>query len=326
MNGVFRDKRILVTGGTGTIGRALVERILSNEHGAPRSVWVMSRGENKQGQMAREVPDPRLRFLSSDIRSYAAVCDALTDIDIVFHTAAMKDVPICERMPSEAVETNIGGAQNIVRAIRHHRLPVDCVIGCSTDKAADPVSVMGMTKFIQERIFINANGNGTRFALCRFGNIMGSRGSVLPIWRQQIAEGKTVTVTDPEMTRFFMTVRQAVEILIEAAAWAKPGDIFIPVLQGFRVGHLAQVLVTALGGQKGTTVTGARPGERMHEVLMTPEECGRSLKCDGRLYAVGQKSDCLQSGIYVKRLRSDDAERMVDADQLRSMLQNEGLL
>jgi UDP-glucose 4-epimerase len=211
------------------------------------------------------------------VRSFSSVADALQRADIVFNAAALKQVPTCEYFPSEAVATNIHGAENIVRAIRQHRLPVETVIGISTDKACKPVNVMGMTKALQERIFVQANLDHpeTRFAGVRYGNVLASRGSVIPLFHEQIRRGGPVTITLPEMTRFLMSLDQAVDTIFAALREARPGEIYIPRVPSARVIDIAAVLIGDRAIEQKTI--GVRPGEKMHEILVSEEESHRCL-------------------------------------------------
>lgn len=286
----LQDQRVLVTGGTGSLGQVLVRRLLSGELGQPRQVTVFSRDEAKQHKMrlAYEALDTAtdeiiynharrvLRFAIGDVRDFASVCGALQQADVVFNAAAMKQVPTCEYFPYEAVLTNVVGAEHIVRAIRLHRLPVATVVGISTDKAAKPVNVMGMTKALQERVFIQANLDcpATRFVCVRYGNVLASRGSVIPLFHDQIRRGGPVTITLPEMTRFLMSLDQAVDTIFAAFRGAAPGETYIPRVPAGRVVDVASVLIGDRPIQQ--VVTGIRPGEKLHEILVSEEEAYRT--------------------------------------------------
>lgn len=283
----LEGKSILVTGGTGSLGRALVRRILSGEQGQPKKVIVMSRDEAKQHAMRvaylnRQVTtdeviyrnfEETLEFRIGDVRSYADVCSALRGVDIVANAAALKQVPTCEYFPSQAVATNCIGPENIVRAIREHGFPVETVIGISTDKACKPVNVMGMTKAVQERIFIAANilTPETRFVCVRYGNVLSSRGSVIPLFLQQIRAGGPVTVTSTEMTRFLLSLDEAVDVVFEALDGGRRGETYIPILRAAKVIDIAHAMI----GERDVDVEviGVRPGEKLNEVLVSEEEC-----------------------------------------------------
>jgi len=291
----FDDQRIVVTGGTGSLGQQIVHRILSGERGTPKSLTVFSRDEAKQHYMRMSYLNAEvatdeiiynnfkkvLQFRIGNIRDYSSVVLALRQADIVIHAAALKQVPACEYFPREAVQTNIIGAENIVRAIAENDLPVKTVIGISTDKACKPVNVMGMTKSIMERIFIEANHHcpGTRFVGVRYGNVIASRGSVVPLFMSQIKKGGPVTITVEEMTRFFLSLDAAVDTIFAALQWALPGEIFIPRVPSAKIIDLAQVLI----GESDIPieVTGIRPGEKLHEIMVSEEECARTTECNG---------------------------------------------
>jgi UDP-glucose 4-epimerase len=284
-------KRILITGGTGSLGKVLTRRILSGQLGTPQSVVVFSRDEAKQHEMRMEYLNRRsvtedvmyhnfertLQFKIGDVRDFHSVAQALTNVDIVFNAAALKQVPACEYFPYEAVRTNIEGAENIVRAIKELRLNIETVVAISTDKACKPTNVMGMTKAIQERIFLTANIDcpKTRFVAVRYGNVLASRGSVVPLFLDQIEAGGPITLTDKKMTRFLLTLDQAVDTVFEAMQFAEAGETYIPKIKA----ALIVDVVNALVGKKKIEVkeTGVRPGEKLHEVLVSQEEALRTI-------------------------------------------------
>jgi UDP-glucose 4-epimerase len=296
---ILEGKRVLVTGGTGSLGQVLVRRLLSGELGVPHKVIVLSRDEAKQHSMRqaylqRSVTTDEaiyrnfsrvLEFRIGDVRDYRDVCRSVRDADVVINAAALKQVPTCEYFPEQAVLTNCTGASNIVAAIREHGYPVEAVVGVSTDKACKPVNVMGMTKAIQERVFISANlaGPDTRYMVVRYGNVLASRGSVIPLFHSQIATGDAVTITTPEMTRFLITLEEAVDMVFRAITCGRPGETLVPVTPSATVLNIA----TALIGDRNVPVriTGVRPGEKLHEVLVSEEECHRARR-DGRFYVI----------------------------------------
>jgi UDP-glucose 4-epimerase len=264
---------------------------LSGQLGTPQSVVVFSRDEAKQHEMRMEYLNRRsvtedvmyhnfertLQFKIGDVRDFHSVAQALTNVDIVFNAAALKQVPACEYFPYEAVRTNIEGAENIVRAIKELRLNIETVVAISTDKACKPTNVMGMTKAIQERIFLTANIDcpKTRFVAVRYGNVLASRGSVVPLFLDQIEAGGPITLTDKKMTRFLLTLDQAVDTVFEAMQFAEAGETYIPKIKA----ALIVDVVNALVGKKKIEVkeTGVRPGEKLHEVLVSQEESLRTI-------------------------------------------------
>ena len=296
---MLSGKRIVVTGATGSLGKVLVRRLLSGELGRPSKIIVFSRDEAKQHSMRlayqrRETAtdeviyhnfEELLQFQIGDVRDYHSVSAVLRNADVVFNAAALKQVPTCEYFPYEAVQTNIGGAENIVRVIRENQLPVETVVGVSTDKACKPVNVMGMTKAIQERIVIRANLDcpNTRFICVRYGNVLASRGSVIPLFHHQIRQGGPVTVTTTEMTRFLLSLEQAVDTIFAAVQYAQRGETYIPRVPSARVVDVAEVLIDDRPIK--TLISGIRPGEKVHEILVSEEEAYRTIE-RGNYYAI----------------------------------------
>ena len=282
----LEGKRILVTGGTGSMGQTFVRRVLSGELGTPRKVIVFSRDEAKQHDMRMSYQNNRaateeiiyrnfmnvLEFRIGDVRSYADVCSAVKDVDIVVNAAAMKQVPTCEYFPLQAVLTNCIGPSNIVRAIQENDLPVETFIAISTDKACKPINVMGMTKSLQERIVTAANilVPRTRFICVRYGNVLASRGSVIPLFHEQIRNGGPVTITIPDMTRFLLSLNQAVDTVFAALREARPGETFVPNAPSATVIHIVKALI----GDRDIPIQtiGIRPGEKIHEIMVSEEE------------------------------------------------------
>jgi UDP-glucose 4-epimerase len=287
----LKGKRVVVTGGTGSLGKVLVRRLLGGELGQPGAVVVFSRDEAKQHDMRLQYKNRRastdeivyhnsqelLEFVIGDVRDYHAVASVLRNADVVFNAAALKQVPTCEYFPFEAVQTNIGGPENIARAIRENHLPVDTVVGVSTDKAAKPVNVMGMTKAIQERVFITANLTcpRTRLICVRYGNVLASRGSVIPLFHEQIRCGGPVTITTENMTRFLLSLEQAVDTIFAALKGAKRGETYIPRVPSARMIDLARALIGARPVK--IEVVGIRPGEKIDEILVSEEERYRTV-------------------------------------------------
>jgi UDP-glucose 4-epimerase len=296
---MLENKRILITGGTGSLGQVLVRRLLTGELGQPRKIIVFSRDEAKQHAMRVEYMhrqsatdeiiyrnfEQLLEFRIGDVRDFHSLSGVLRDADIVFNAAALKQVPTCEYYPFEAVQTNIGGPENAVRAIREHHLPVQTVVGISTDKACKPVNVMGMTKALQERVFIRANMDcpDTRFICVRYGNVLASRGSVIPLFHEQVRNGGPVTITTPEMTRFLLSLNQAVDTIFTALREGRRGETYIPRVPSANMVDLARTLI----GKRPIEIvfTGIRPGEKVHEILVSEEERYRTVE-RGNYYVI----------------------------------------
>jgi len=288
----FEGKRILVTGGTGSLGQTLVKRILSGESGTPEQITVFSRDEAKQHYMRLEFlnrqvatddviyqnSQARLKFRIGDVRDYSALLAAMRDTDIVFNAAALKQVPSCEYFPFEAVLTNIHGAENIVKCIRENNLTIETVVGISTDKACKPINVMGMTKALQERILIEANRESrfTRYNCVRYGNVIASRGSIIPLFVEQIQNEQPITITLEEMTRFLLSLDRAVDTVFEAIRSGGRGETFVPKVSSAKISDVA----LALMGERRLPIvyTGIRPGEKIHEIMVSEEECFRTIE------------------------------------------------
>ncbi|MBM4148856.1 MAG: NAD-dependent epimerase/dehydratase family protein [Lentisphaerae bacterium] len=297
---MLTGKTVVITGGTGSLGKVLTRRLLSGEMGVPARIVVFSRDEAKQHAMRLDYQHRRaatdeviyrnfqqiLQFRIGDVRDYHSVCAVLRDADVVFNAAALKQVPACEYFPFEAVQTNIGGPENIVRAIRENALKVQTVVGISTDKACKPVNVMGMTKAIQERVFITANLScpDTRFICVRYGNVLASRGSVIPLFHEQIKVGGPVTITTEDMTRFLLSLNQAVDTVFAALRGARRGETYIPRVPSARITDVARALI---GDRKiEVKVTGIRPGEKVDEILVSEEEAHRTVEKGPGFYAI----------------------------------------
>jgi UDP-glucose 4-epimerase len=339
---MLTNKKVLVTGGTGSLGKVLVRRLLGGELGTPRKVIIFSRDEAKQHAMRVDYMNKRnvtdeviyrnfqniLEFRIGDVRDYQSIAATLRDADVVFNAAALKQVPTCEYFPYQAVLTNIQGPENIVRAIQEHNLPVETVVGISTDKACKPVNTMGMTKAIQERIFIQGNMrcSQTRFVCVRYGNVLASRGSVIPLFHDQIRCGGPVTITTEDMTRFLLSLEQAVDTIFAALVEAKRGETYIPRVPSARMVDIVKLLIG--DRQIPTVVTGIRPGEKIHEILISEEECHRSVERDN-YYAILPILPELQEGTAFTPALSQEfssANSVMDMNTLRTLLRENHLM
>lgn len=295
----FEAKRVLITGGTGSLGKTLTRHLLAGDYGTPSKIIIFSRDEAKQHFMrvaysTRKSPTDEiiydnfrrlLEFRIGDVRDPASVCRVVRGADIVINAAALKQVPSCEYFVEEACQTNVMGAANIVRAIEENDLPIETVVGVTTDKACLPVNAMGMTKALQERIFISGNITcpKTRFICARYGNVLASRGSVIPLFHEQIAVGGPVTITTKDMTRFLLPLSYAVTTIAAAVERANPGETYIPKIPAALIADIAKALI----GDRDieTEVIGIRPGEKIHELMISPEEGGRAYD-RGEFYAI----------------------------------------
>lgn len=300
MKNEFKDKRILVTGGTGSIGSAIVKLLLPYK---PKQIRVYSRDESKQFELEQELAgSSNVRFLVGDIRDKERLNMAMENVNIVFHAAALKHVTACENNPFEAVKTNVQGTQNVIDCAFANN--VEKVIGISTDKATDPTNVMGCTKLLAEKIMLATyfykGMHKTKFCFVRFGNVLGSRGSVVPLLLKQIKHGGPLTVTDPNMTRFFMTIGDAVNLVFKATSLMRDREIFILKMPAMKIGDLAKA-VMELEKEKNknaagmaTEIIGKRNGERMHENLLTLEEAENAFETKGMFIVVPQQVLALQ--------------------------------
>jgi UDP-N-acetylglucosamine 4,6-dehydratase/5-epimerase len=267
---MLENKTLLITGGTGSFGNAVLNRFLYTDHF--KEIRIFSRDEKKQDDMRTRLNDPKLRFYIGDVRDYSSIEKAMRGVDYVFHAAALKQVPSCEFFPLEAAKTNVFGTQNVIDAAGVNK--VKKVICLSTDKAAYPINAMGISKALMEKVAIAASRNLTDTTVCltRYGNVMGSRGSVIPLFIDQLKQGNDLTITDPNMTRFLMSLDEAVELVLFAFENGNPGDLFVNKAPASNIGDLAQSLKEMLGLNNNIKIIGTRHGEKLYETLCTREE------------------------------------------------------
>jgi FlaA1/EpsC-like NDP-sugar epimerase len=335
---ILEGKRVLVTGGTGSLGRVLIRRLLRGEVGTPEQIVVFSRDEAKQHYMRLEYQnrkvatddfvyrnfDALVTFRLGDVRDVVSVASAVEGVDVVFHTAALKQVPTCEYFPDQAARTNIEGAINLIGALRQRRTPAEAAVCVSTDKACQPVNVMGMTKAIQERVFIRANLDcpATRFIGVRYGNVLASRGSIIPLFHEQIRQGGPVTVTTEEMTRFMLSLNRAVDAIFEVLRNGAAGEIFVPRVRSMRILDLARELI----GDRDVELrlSGVRPGEKVHELLISEEEAHRTRAAGEGHYAISPLLPELLRGRepVVRCLEGpySSADHLMSQEEIREML------
>lgn len=334
----LEGKRILVTGGTGSLGKTLVRRLLTGEMGKPAKITVFSRDEAKQHYMRLEYmhreaatddviyqnSQDLLNFRIGDVRDYSSLLAAMREADVVFHAAALKQVPSCEYFPFEAVMTNIFGAENVVKCVRENNLPVEKVVGISTDKACKPINVMGMTKALQERILIEANRDcpNTIFTCVRYGNVIASRGSIIPLFVEQIQKNQPLTVTLPEMTRFLLSLDRAVDTVFAAIRDGFRGETFVPKVLAARITDVAKALM----GDKDLPIrfTGIRPGEKIHEIMVSEEECFRTVE-RGEYYVILPVLPELRREIEVSNALENEyssKDNNISVENLRELLGN----
>lgn len=267
---MFKNKTLLITGGTGSFGNAVLNRFLHTEHF--NEIRIFSRDEKKQDDMRNLYNNDKLKFYIGDVREYTSVERAMRGVDYVFHAAALKQVPSCEFFPLEATKTNVFGTQNVIDAAAANK--VKKVICLSTDKAAYPINAMGISKALMEKVAISAsrNNNETTVCLTRYGNVMASRGSVIPLFLKQIKDGNALTITDPKMTRFLMSLDEAVELVLFAFENGNPGDLFVNKAPASTIGDLALAIKELCNAENEIRIIGTRHGEKLYETLCTREE------------------------------------------------------
>ncbi len=267
---MFKQKILLITGGTGSFGNAVLDRFLKTDHF--KEIRIFSRDEKKQDDMRTKYKNHKIKFYIGDVRDYGSVEIAMTGVDYVFHAAALKQVPSCEFFPMEAAKTNIFGTQNVLNAAIFHKIKK--VVCLSTDKAAYPINAMGISKALMEKVAIASSRNNSETIICltRYGNVMASRGSVIPLFVSQLKENKSITITDPKMTRFMMSLDEAVELVLFAFKNAKPGDLFVNKAPAASIIDLANAIKNIFKSNNKIKIIGTRHGEKLHETLCTREE------------------------------------------------------
>ena len=339
----FENKKILVTGGTGSLGKELVRHLLKNER--PETVRIFDVDETEQFEFQHELKgyEDTVRFLLGDVRDKERLARAVEDVDIIFHTAALKHVMACEYNPFEAVKTNILGMQNVIDVAIDNN--VGKMIFTSSDKAVNPSNTMGATKLLAEKLVTSANFyKGDRdcvFSSVRFGNVMGSRGSVIPLFKNQIKAGGPVTITDPTMTRFMMSMSQAIELVLKSVDMAQGGEVFIFKMPTVNISDLAEALIEGLAPRYdyspediGIEIIGTIPGEKMYEELMTEDEATRSLEREDMFIITPEIKDELsgfdESAYEATPIKSRDYvskdAASITKDEIRAILKKDGII
>ena len=309
---MFKGKTLLITGGTGSFGNAVLDRFLDTEIAEIR---IFSRDEKKQDDMRKKYNNDKLKFYIGDVRNLESVRDAMRDVDFVFHAAALKQVPSCEFFPMEAVRTNVLGTDNVLTAAIDAE--VKRVVCLSTDKAAYPINAMGTSKAMMEKVIVaksrNVDPAKTTICCTRYGNVMASRGSVIPVFVDQIKNGKPLTITNPDMTRFLMNLPEAVELVVFAFQNANQGDLFIQKSPASTVGVLAQALKELFNSESPINVIGTRHGEKAHETLMTKEEKAKSEDMGGYYRIPADNRD-----LNYEKYLEDGSKEISEADEYNS--------
>ena len=332
---MFDGKKILITGGTGSLGQALTSRLLKED---VDTIRIFSRNENKQNTMESKFKDDRLRFLLGDIRDYSRLVRAMEDIDIVLHTAALKHVPIIEYNPFEAIKTNVIGSQNVIDACLEEN--VEKAIAIGTDKAVSPLNTYGATKLLMEKLFVTSSNylkkerHKTKFVAVRYGNVLGSSGSVIPKFIEQIKNKGKITITDPAMTRFSISMNEALDFILHATEIAKGSEIFVPKLRAYSIAGLKEVLFELLDNT-GEEIIGIREGEKLNEILINSDEVRYSWEYEDMYMilnpSVHTHSPSLHEFSSKKKISnmteySSDTVEKIPKDEMKKIILNSGLL
>jgi UDP-N-acetylglucosamine 4,6-dehydratase/UDP-glucose 4-epimerase len=330
----LKGKKILITGGTGSLGQALTRRLLKTEVDVIR---IFSRNENKQVMMQSELNDDRLRYLIGDIRDAPRLQRALEDIDIVFHAAALKHVPVVEYNPFEAINTNVIGSRNVIEACLHEN--VEIAVGVGTDKAVSPLNTYGATKLLMEKLFVTASNyldkkrHRTKFIALRYGNVLGSSGSVIPKFIQQIKSKQKLTITSPEMTRFSITMDEALDFILSSTFAGKGSEVFVPKLKAYTIETVKESLHELLGNT-GEEKIPVRQGEKFHETLINTDELRTTLESNTRYMIlqhslsdeeIRQKYHDMKMTTLTEPYSSDKVER-IKKDTLKDLIVKSDLL
>ena len=334
LTSIFAGKKILITGGTGSLGQALTKRLL--EIGA-NTIRIFSRNESKQIEMEDNIKDDRLKFFIGDVRDFHRLLKAVEGADFVFHTAALKHVPKIEYNPFEAIKTNVVGSQNVIEASLDAN--VDKVVYVGTDKAVSPLNTYGATKLLAEKLFVSANNYldkekyRTKFFAVRYGNVLGSSGSVIPKFIEQIKANKQVTITDPKMTRFSITMNEALDLILNAITSAKGSEIFVPKLRAYNIVDVKNAL-TELISDTGEKITGIRIGEKLHETLINEDEIRYSWEFENMymitspLYTLFNDKNIKESYQGIKKIEdvqkySSDRVEKISVKELKTIIKND---
>jgi len=332
---MFERKKILITGGTGSLGQALTKFLLETK---AEQIRIFSRNENKQIEMESEFVDERLRFFVGDVRDFPRLCRAMDEVDFVFHAAALKHVPKIEYNPFEAIKTNVTGSQNVIEACLHENVEKAICIG--TDKAVSPLNTYGATKLLMEKLFVTA-GNyvnskkyRTKFIAVRYGNVLGSSGSVVPKFISQIKNKEKITVTDPKMTRFSITMNEALDLITKAIVFGKGSEIFVPKLRAYTLEDLKNTLFELFGPVE-EKIIGIREGEKLHETLINQDEMNYTWEINDMYMITNQRgyNDERIKEFYkgAKKIQnlgvySSDKVEKISVNELKSIIKKSGLL
>ena len=323
----YKGKKILITGGTGSLGQALTKKLLKEEVDVIR---IFSRNENKQVTMESKFEDDRLRFLLGDIRDQVRLERALENVDTVFHAAALKHVPVVEYNPFEAIKTNVIGSSNVIEACLHEN--VEIAVGIGTDKAVSPLNTYGATKLLMEKLFITAGNyldqrkHKTKFLALRYGNVLGSSGSVIPKFIEQIKNGKKISITDPNMTRFSITMDEALEFILSSVSMSKGSEVFVPKIKSYKIETVKDAMKELFDKVEYEKIP-VRQGEKHHETLINDAEIKYTLETDSRYIILREFADEVTKGTYpgmkmtsLKKQYSSDVVEQMSSTELAKMI------
>ena len=324
-NLLFKDKTILITGGTGSLGQALTKRLLQMN---PRAIRIFSRNESKQIEMENKIKDDRLRFFLGDVRDLPRLNKAVEGVDFVFHAAALKHVPKIEYNPFEAIKTNILGSENVINSCLTHN--VEKAVCISTDKAVSPLNIYGATKLLMEKLFVTANNYldrekyRSKFFAVRYGNVLGSSGSVIPLFIKQIKSKKKISITDASMTRFSITMDEALDFIFHATELGMGSEVFVPKLRAYSLPDVKEALFEMLENT-GEEIIGIRPGEKLNEILINSEEIRYSFEIDN-MYIISNP-EIMKTYHGAKKIEnmeeySSDTADKIPKDQLKQLMKN----
>ena len=333
----LKDKIVLITGGTGSLGQALTKKLLETE---VKTIRILSRNENKQVTMETQFDDKRLRFFIGDVREIPRLFKAFEGVDVIFHAAALKHVPVVEYNPFEGIKTNVVGSQNVIDACMHEKIPVATCVG--TDKAVSPLNTYGATKLLMEKLFVAANPywnseeTKTKFIALRYGNVLGSSGSVVPKFIKQIREKQKITITDPNMTRFSLTMNETLDFILESTFLGKSSEVFVPKLRAYSIMDLKDALVE-LVGEAQEEIISIRPGEKLHETLINHDEIRYAWEINNMYmlanphYKLFNDSEILENYDGIKKVEginsySSDTVEKITKEELKEKIKNSGLL
>jgi UDP-N-acetylglucosamine 4,6-dehydratase/UDP-glucose 4-epimerase len=330
----LKDKTVLITGGTGSLGQALTKQLLQTD---VKTIRILSRNENKQVTMESQFDDKRLRFFIGDIREISRLFKAFEGVDVIFHAAALKHVPVVEYNPFEGIKTNVIGSQNVIDACMHEKIPVATCVG--TDKAVSPLNTYGATKLLMEKLFVAANPywnseeTKTKFIALRYGNVLGSSGSVVPKFIKQIREKQKITITDPNMTRFSLTMNETLDFILESTFLGKSSEVFVPKLRAYSIMDLKDALVE-LVGEAQEEVISIRPGEKLHETLINADELRYTWEFDNKyiIFSPFREINEIKAGYPgIKKLEMSDSYssnlvEKISKNELKTIIEESGLL